>query len=111
MRRSRLSHNNPLSVCTRLFVVLDPMQVIPVPRSGDNSHTGNRAHSCQIVSVVISSCLDLDSYFRYDTDGGGEISFDELVERVCSAGHVTGGGVTHLAPPYDALRTIDMPPN
>jgi len=55
---------------------------------------------------------EIDGFFkRYDTDGGGEISFDELVERVCSAGHVTGGGVTHLAPPYDALRTIDMPPN
>jgi len=34
---------------------------------------------------------EIDGFFRrYDQDGGGEISFDELVERVCSAGHVTG---------------------
>lgn len=52
---------------------------------------------------------EIDGFFRrYDEDGGGEISFDELVGRVCSAGHVTGGGSTTLDPPYDSLRTSDM---
>lgn len=51
---------------------------------------------------------EIDGFFRrYDQDGGGEISFDELVERVCSAGHVTGGGKTGLLPPFDAFTEAD----
>jgi len=51
---------------------------------------------------------EIDGFFRrYDTDGGGEISFEELVDRVCSAGHVTGGGTTSLAPPWDAYTASD----
>merc|ERR1711988_363075 len=51
---------------------------------------------------------EIDGFFRrYDQDGGGEISFDELVERVCSAGHVTGVGTTGLHPPWDAFTVMD----
>merc|ERR1712072_35874 len=39
---------------------------------------------------------------RYDSGGDGEISFDELVDRVCSAttGATGGGGATGLLPPW-----------
>jgi len=52
---------------------------------------------------------EIDGFFRrYDEDGGGEISFEELVGRVCSSGAgPTGGGVTGLAPPWDANTVLD----
>jgi len=50
----------------------------------------------------------IDGFFRrYDSDGGGEISFEELVDRVCNSGHVSGGGSTGLAPPWDALTEYE----
>ena len=50
----------------------------------------------------------IDGFFRrYDHDGGGEISFEELVDRVCNSGHVSGGGSTCLAPPWDALTEYE----
>ena len=46
---------------------------------------------------------EIDGFFRrYDHDGGGEISFDELVDRVCGGGDISGGGSTCRAPPWDA---------
>eukprot|EP00657_Telonema_sp_P-1_P002713 TRINITY_DN1628_c0_g1_i2.p2 TRINITY_DN1628_c0_g1~~TRINITY_DN1628_c0_g1_i2.p2 ORF type:complete len:102 (+),score=30.01 TRINITY_DN1628_c0_g1_i2:185-490(+) len=52
---------------------------------------------------------EIDGFFRrYDPSGVGDISFEQVVQRVCSAGHVTGGGSTTLDPPYDSLRSSDL---
>ena len=63
---------------------------------------------CPVSAVSWDPFQEIDGFFRrYDTDGGGEISFDELVDRVCSAGHGSGGGATGLAPPWDAYTEFD----
>ena len=48
----------------------------------------------------------LDAFFlRYDDDGGGEVSYDEIIGRVCTSGSASGGfGPTDIATtPWDTL--------
>merc|ERR1712216_360770 len=50
----------------------------------------------------------LDAFFlRYDTDGGGEVSYDEIIDRVCCSSGAGGFGQTTIkSTPWDTMQTI-----
>jgi len=47
----------------------------------------------------------LDAFFlRYDEDGGGEVSYDEIIGRVCNSGGAGGFGQTTIkSTPWDTM--------
>ena len=47
----------------------------------------------------------LDAFFlRYDNDGGGEVSYDEIIGRVCNSTGAGGFGPTEIATtPWDTM--------
>merc|ERR1712224_1038866 len=47
----------------------------------------------------------LDAFFlRYDTDGGGEVSYDEIIDRVCCSSGAGGFGQTTIkSTPWDTM--------